>query len=487
MNRYRTLASNTAIFAVGTFLSKVMSYLLIFLYTRVLTETEISDAEMLVQISNLIMPLAAVGVCDALMRFTIDAGDGRKEVFSSSIAILTGGSLAFLLVSPALLIFNVVSNYYFAVIIFVLCANLQMAVSFYIRSLKYTRLYALQGIINTALTILFNLLLLYVFKWGVTGFLLSVAFANFTVTLFLIVKMKLWQDVSLSHVRKSTVRALLVYGIPMIPTTLLWAGTNLTDHVIVRTFVDFGSDERINDGLFVCSYKIPNVLTLICTVFIEAWQISAVSDSKEGADREEFYENVFSGFGSVIFMAASALMMLSRHFMRVLVDPKFYGAWAFIPVLVIATVYNTFATFISSVYQVVKKSLPSFLTALVGASVNIGSSLFFVTVCGLGVQGVALGTVVSYIVLFSIRVVIARKFIKFSLHPLRIALNTVILSAQALLMVLGIPEGTFLGLPAWLWVQAAFLCAIILFNLRNIISGVKLILGRFSKKGASAE
>ncbi len=485
MNRYKKLASNTAVFAIGTFLSKLLSYLLIFLYTRILTRTEISDAEMLQLVSNLIMPVAAVGVCDALMRFTIDAGDRRKEVFSSSIAILLGGTVGFLLLSPVLLLFDALGKYVWLIVLFVVCANLQMAVSFYVRSMGYTRLYAVQGIMNTLLTILFNLLLLFVLKLGVTGFILSITLANFVVTVFLFVIMKMWRDISAQDVRRSTVKALLLYGIPMIPTTILWTLTNLSDHLIVRTFVDGGSEERVNDGLFVCSYKIPNVLTLITTVFIEAWQLSAVNDAKDGEDRAEFFERVFSGYSSVIFMAASVLTALAKHLLVVLADPKFFDAWSFIPSLMVATVFSAFSTFISSVYSVKKKSLPAFLTALAGALINISVSLLLVG--SLGVQGVAVGTLVSYLSLFVIRSVIAGRYVKFNLHVPKLSVNAVILSVQAVFMILAFPKGDLLSVPVWFLVQCAFVLIVVLVNLRSILSGIRLVLGRFIRRGKSAE
>ncbi|MBP5270762.1 MAG: polysaccharide biosynthesis C-terminal domain-containing protein [Clostridia bacterium] len=483
MNRYRKLLSNTAIFGAGTFLSKVLSYLLIFIYTSLLTKSQISDAEFVQQISNLIMPLAAVGVCDAITRFTIDAGDRRKEIFSSSVAILLGGSVAFLLLSPVLLLFDALDGYYLLIILFVLCANLQMAVSFYARSRGLTALYAIQGVLNTALTIGLSLLFIYLLDLGVTGLLLSVTVANFIVTVFLVLRLRIWRDLDFRTVKRATVRALLVYGIPMIPTTILWAATNLTDHYIVRTVVDGGVEGYPNDGLFVCSYKIPNVLTLITTVFIEAWNLSAVRDSAEGEEREEFFEKVFRSYSSIIFTAGALLIAFSRHISRILLNREFYGAWEFIPLLIVSTVFSAFATFISTVFSVSKKTLPAFLTALAGAAVNVAVSFLLAPV--LGVHGVAIGTLVSYLSLFILRCVIAGRYVKFSVSPLKLALNALIMTAQAVCMIFEFPSGAVSErLPVWFLVQTGFVIAIAAVNFASIREGIALVFGSLAERRA---
>ena len=83
--------SNTAILAVGTFTSKVLVFLLMPLYTALLSAEEFGIADLVTQTANLIIPLAAVGICDGLFRFALDAGgDGRdeKRVFTSALLVI---------------------------------------------------------------------------------------------------------------------------------------------------------------------------------------------------------------------------------------------------------------------------------------------------------------------------------------------------------------------------------------------------------------
>jgi len=475
-NRYTKLLSNTAVFAFGTFLSKALVYLMMPFYTYILTKPESSASDLIQQAGNFIMPIAALGVCEALLRYTIDAGERRKEIFSSSMAILLGGSILLLVLSPLLLIPDWFDGYNLLIVAFVLCANIQMAVSYYVRSMGYTKLYAAQGIINTILTAGFNVLFLAVFRWGVSGFILAISVANLLTTVFLAVAVKIWRDFSFSYVKKSTIIELLKYGLPLVPTTLLWSLTNITDKVIVLDFCG----EDVN-GLFVYAYKIPTLLTLITTVFIEAWQLSAVNDSKEGNDRGKFFEDVFKSYSSLIFVTASGLILFIRFLSDLLLSEAYEPAWVWMPELIVATVFSAFATFMSTVYMVNKKSLPAFLTALTGAAVNIGLSYVLAAV-GLGAHGVCLATIVSYVVLFAIRYYTSHKYVDFKINIFRMVVNTLLVSAQAAASVFEFPGGSIGPIEWRIILQAALFAVLFVFNLKPIWLTVEKLFGRFLRK-----
>ena len=474
MNKYKKLLSNTLIFGIGTFSSKVMVYLLMPLYTALLSKAEYSTADLITQAANLLMPLAAIGMYDGIFRFAIDAGDRKKEVFSSGITVLLAGSGLFLLISPLLWKFDYFDGYNWLIVVFVITANLQCAVSYYVRGLGYTKMYALQGIINTALNITLNVIFLVYFDMGVLGYVLSVVVANTLVTVFLIFAMKLYRDFNLKYVSKECIVNMLKYSVPMIPTTVfLWINS-----VANRFMVAHYCGDDVN-GIFAAAYKIPTAITLLTTIFTEAWQLSAVTDTDD-TDRGGFYSSVFKSYLGLMFMAGSALVAFSKIFTVLLMDASYYDAWQYMPTLIIATVYLALATFLGSVYLVKKKSVLSLLTSMAGALANIGVT--FIAIPYLldrfdpikAAQGAAIGAIAGYLTVFIIRAVNAQRYVKFNLQPLKLILNTLLLTAQVLIMVLEIR--------GWIYYQAAMFALIVLLNIRPIIIGIMPIVKKvFSK------
>ena len=102
MNRYKKLISDTAVLGLGTFGSKLLVFLLMPLYTALLSTSEYGAAELITSVANLLIPLACVGITNGIFRFAAERGSDKAEVFSSSVALLGIGVGAFLLLSREL-------------------------------------------------------------------------------------------------------------------------------------------------------------------------------------------------------------------------------------------------------------------------------------------------------------------------------------------------------------------------------------------------
>ena len=160
MGKYKRLLSNTAILGAGTFASKVLVLLLMPFYTSILSTAEFGTADLISQTANLLIPLAAVGICDGIFRFTLDSAEDKKKILSTGIAILLLGSALMCAFVQLLWFFDTLNDYILLIALYVIAANLHLAFANYIRAEGKNILFAVQGIINTVLTILLNILFL---------------------------------------------------------------------------------------------------------------------------------------------------------------------------------------------------------------------------------------------------------------------------------------------------------------------------------------
>ena len=151
--------------------------------------------------------------------------------------------------------------------------------------------------------------------------------------------------------------------------------------------------------------------------------------------------------------------------MAVMVADSYYVAWKYVPILVIATVYACFGTFLGSVYVVEKKSNMILTTAAAGAVVNI--TLNAILIPKIGPNGAAIATMVSYILIYAIRAVNTRHFIVIRMRTKHIFINTVVLLFQSYIMVKDMPY----------WVIISILCSlfVFVFNLQPILLGIQKV------------
>lgn len=232
-NKYTALISNTIIFALGTFGSKLLVFLLMPLYTSVLTTAEYGAMDVVVNVSNMLLPLVIVSINDGVIRFGMDHAYKRRDVFSTGIWVSLAGFGIFLIFWPVMKKIDMISDYTALIYIYVLAAALQGVSAQFVRAMGLVRLFAFNGILNTLSTVFFNVLFLVVMKWGMYGYILSVVLSNVVSMVFLWIAARLYRYMRWwKGIRRETVREMIIYSLPLIPATIMWSITNVSDRVL---------------------------------------------------------------------------------------------------------------------------------------------------------------------------------------------------------------------------------------------------------------
>lgn len=472
MNRYKKLVANSGIIALGTFGSKLLVYFLMPFYTSYLTPEMYSTADLITQTAKLLIPLLSVGITETVFRFALDKSYDKKEVFSAGVYTLLAGGILLACVIPVLSAINYFDGYVYIIIMYVFAANFHALATQYIRTKDHFKFYAVQGIINTGAVIVCNIFFLAVFNMGVTGYVLSVVIADLFTFGLIVVWERLYLDlVSPKKISISTVKDMLKYSIPLIPTTILWWITGVSDRFMVTMF-----SGDVENGLYSAAYKIPNLLVMLCTVFIQAWNFSSVKEDDE-TERSAFFSTVFKMFSGLQFIGGGFIIIFSDLFTDVMFEAKYSDARYYIPLLVVATIFSCMVSFFGSVYTVRKKSGQAMLTALGGATVNvvlnlllIPNELFGIKLAGLGGIGAAIATFASYFTVFMLRAFNTQKHLPFDMKPVVLTVNSVCIAAQTVIATVR-PAG-------YIYWQIPFFAILCLINAPYMLKGVKVFLGK---------
>jgi O-antigen/teichoic acid export membrane protein len=459
MDKYKKLASNTVIVGIGSFSSKLLVFLLMPVTTRLLTTAEFGTADLAVQAANLLYPVVSIGIANAILRFGLDSNENKKDVFSTGIFTILAGFIIFLLSAPLLVRIEYISQNMFMIYLYVFFATLHAVCSNFLRANEQIRLYAVDGIFCTALMAAFTVLFLAVFKMGVTGYLLATIVSNAISILFLFVTAKLHKYIHIKELNRKTFIAMLKYSIPLIPSMVFWWITSVSDRFFVTHFIGSAAN-----GLYAAANKVPQIIVILSNIFSDAWLIAAVSeDSISG--RDHFFSKVFKSYQAIVFITASGLIMCAQLITRILVSDAFYASWQYMPVLVIATVFSCFVTFLQSVYFVEKKSLLTLITILIGALVNIVLNIFLIPVYG--INGAALSTFISYFIVFVLRALNTKKYIQINFNPLILFINLMLVSAQSFLIIYEWKN--------WIIYEAVLFAAMVLINAKPLFLSFKRI------------
>lgn len=218
MGETRRLIKNTGIIAVGGMATKLVSFLLLPLYTSVLSTGDYGTVDYINTIALFCVPAVSLLMDEALFRFLIDCrtdGDRSKAV-TASCAVLLAGCACFAVLAILVWLLFMPENLGWVVGLVVAGALLQMA-SAVLRGFGDTVGYSVMNFTASALTIVLNVLFIAVLRWGVVGMLSATVIAQGGVALVFMFMRKLWRYIDPSAFSISYARDLLRYSFPLIP------------------------------------------------------------------------------------------------------------------------------------------------------------------------------------------------------------------------------------------------------------------------------
>lgn len=467
-NRYEKLLGNTVIFAIGSFSSKLLVLLMMRYYTELLSPSQYSVADRITTTANLLMPFVMLSINEAIIRFGMDNTLKKSEVFSVGLKTVTAGFAVFLVLSPLLLFIDMLSPYIVLIAVYVLLGMLKNVTAQFVRAIGLVKLYVIDGFIATATTILFNILFLSVFKWGINGYVLATVASNAVSVLGLFLVARLYRFVDIGYTNKKLRSEMIRYSVPLIPTTMFWWITNVSDRYIVTLYCGDSAN-----GLYAVACKLPNLLTIVSLIFSQAWQITAVSEMND-RDANEFYSEIYSYYRTGLFVAGSGILMMLRPITSVLYAADYYQSWQYAPFLVMSEVFSSLVTFLGTFYMVKKRSSRVPVAIFVGALMNI--ILNFLLIPKYGPLAAAFTTMVSYFAAFIVRIEDVRHIVPIKSELLPVAFNFFLLMLQTYFMF-GEKTGSFL-------VQLLMFGMIFLVNIREIIAIIEAFFERFIPRKA---
>lgn len=474
MDKYKKLASNTIVFAIGTFSSKILTLVLTFFYTRVMATGSYGGATLIQNAVNIILPIVTLAVNSAALRFALDKNYNKKQVFSTGIAVTLIGFLIFCLFSP--LVSQITINdfnfgkYTILLYLMLLGSSLRQLCQQFVRGSGYVKIYAIDGVIATATAAGFTFLYLGAFNWGIYGYILAIFSSDMFSVLFMFIAVKLWRYVDFKNgLKKNTVFPMLKYCIPLIPTVILWWIINVSDQYMVTYFNGVSVS-----GIYTAAYKIPNFVIIFSSIFIDAWQLSAV-DEYDNKGKSEFFTKVFKVYSGALIAVGAVLIAGSRIITDIYLGADYYESWQYVPILVTATTFSCLVNFYASVYMAEKKSMLSLITAGVGAVTNVVLNLVLIPIYG--PYGAAFATAVSFVVVFILRIVNTKKFVNIKIHWLTFIPSVLLLAASSAVMIT-----EFKGEWGSFAISCAIMAVVVLINIRSVIDIMELIFSKFLKK-----
>ena len=423
MFNYKKLISDTFIFALGNLGSNLIGFILVPFYTYYLSTSDYGLIDIVTTTNSLLLPIITLSVYESVLRLTMDRNSNINKVFSNCFFItIVGISLIFTILIFAVQFFNVKSPLISFVVMIVSINAFQSLLAQFARAIGKIRIYSINGILSTLIIAISNILFLKYFRLGIAGYFYSVILGGICSIIFLWLTIKPIKYMNFKFVSFLEIQKILNYSTPLIPNSIsLWL-TNAANRYFILFFLGTSAN-----GLFAVASKIPNILGIISAIFYQAWQLSAINQY-QSKNNSLIYTSVFKNFSMLLFLGASAIIMIIKPFMGKFVSESYYDAWKFIPFLLLGTVLSSFSSFLGTTYIAAKETKGVLMTTIYSALISI--ILNYILIPIFGINGAGLSMVISYFVLWLIRVIDTKKYVNISVNKYNIGLNISIYITQ---------------------------------------------------------
>ncbi|MBE5936491.1 MAG: exopolysaccharide biosynthesis protein [Lachnospiraceae bacterium] len=433
-NRGKKLFSDVTMFAISNFGSKVLVFLLVPLYTNTLSTAEYGIADLFSISINLLLPLLTLSITEATIRFMLDEESDKGKVLGTSLLIIgISFAILFFLRNIIVLQFPVLKPYYWMFLLTYIMNALNSCFSNFVRGLDYTRVFAIKGIIYTVSVIFCNIVFLLVLKIGLWGYLLSVVLAELITIMYMLFAGNILKYFKELHIEKRITVDMIRYSIPMMPTIIAWWIMQMSDKYIIIAVSGLAVS-----GIYSIAYKIPSILSIVSTIFNQAWQISAIK-SRNDDDYSLFFKNVYNIFLILSGIACGILVMGAKFLGGILFAKDYYVAWKYVPFLLIAYFFSGLSGVMASAFTSNKKTSILFYSTLAGAIVNIGLNILLIP--KYGAIAAAITTMIGFIVNCLIRDICMKRYFNMRMNGIKEFVVFFLLLVEAILFTIELYVG----------------------------------------------
>lgn len=468
-NKYRTLAGNMLVLTIGQFSSKLLVYVMLNFYTSMLGKAGFGKMNIIVSTAGLLISVVTLSIADGVLRFALEKNNNGKMVYSIAVNVCIVGSIMFVLLTPLVGMIPMLKGYEWLMAVYVFTGSIKEVSGIYVRC-RYTpngvKLFAVDGIITTVATILFNLLFLGVFKLGVEGYIWAVIAGDITSLLFLNATAKLFSQYRPFRNDKTLRNSMLRYSIPLMPTMIMWAIINSSDMYMVEGFI---SEEA--NGIYSFAYKFPNLVTIVVGIFAQAWRMTAITE-RNSRTTSLFYSNTLSMQQTMMFLTCGGIMLILRPLIiPFLGSEEFSSAYFYVPTLLFATIFQAMDNFLSSIYEAARKTSHAMISSFIGAAANILLNLILIPT-QLGIEGAAIATLASYVIVFIYRIIDTKKYLYMTIYWVKLAANLILLGGMAV-SVMFLKYGALQNI-----INAVLFAVIAAINFKCCVKSVEAVLNK---------
>lgn len=398
IDHFKRFTKQIFTYGLGDTISRIISILILPIFTRFLSPADFGVASLLTVTSALIFGLTDFGLTMSILRFFKSEKDLEKRkqlVATAQIAMVGITSIAIALILPfsrqiSELFFKTPDYSYVVFLNFLTLpiGKIMTAPLARLRAQEKARSYVFLNLSRTIFGIVLNLILIVFLKRGLNGYFEGPLIASLVFGLFVGLYSIRVDGLNFSY---KVFRKLFIFGAPLILNSIsIWI-INWADRFILSKLTDISTV-----GLYTLGYNTGMAIMLPVGAFTTAWLPFYMSIAKE-SNAKKIFSFVLTYYFLIIGFFVLVIAIFARDYFNFFTPVKFHPAYLVIPLITFAYSFWGAFSVISAGAVIKNKTYFIVITQLIAMSINIVGML--VLIPRYGMIGAAWATFISYLAL----------------------------------------------------------------------------------------
>lgn len=400
---------SSGIYFVGTVLTKLISFLLLPLYTAYISPADYGVYDLYNAYISFLCSVLFLDIWAGIMRFMYDyTGEEKKKPISCGLSIFSISSMLYTVILIGVFaVFHI--EYPLLLFAYGILMNLQTLVGYIARGYGKNVLYTAAGLIGSIVTIVFNIILLVNFKMDYSALFIASCIGYIVNIAIVVFGVKVPHVFSLKNFDKQLFREMLRFSLPLcLNSVAYWF---LTSYNRVAISAVLGTEAN---GYYAIAGRFGSMITLFTTCFQMAWQELAFSKSAKDNNNDNFYSVAINSY--IKSMGCGLVLMIPVIYIiyPFMINDSYNGGKELIPLYLMGTILSTISSFLGNTFSAIKKNNLLFVTMLVGSVANVASVHLLLPVIGIQASNVAL--MLGFALITITRIVLLKKEMKLDIE-----------------------------------------------------------------------
>jgi O-antigen/teichoic acid export membrane protein len=416
MSLIKSLASQSAIYGLSSIVGRLLNYLLVPMYTRVLAPEAYGVVTQYYALSGFLLVLLSYRMESAFFRFGNQESE-RENAFSTAMKLILGSTaLLLLLLLPFVPLLSAWMGqaehpeylYLFAGILAtdVLCELPFARLRMQNRSFRFAGIKLINIGLNISLNLFFLLLCPYLLEQGHTWvkaiyqsekgiyyIFLSNLIAGLVTLLLLGPE---WLRIS-KPIDWSLVRRMMVYSLPLVIVSMAGVVNEMLDRLVLPKLLSGSTTENLRDlGIYGANYKIAVLIALFTQAYRYAAEPFFFKHAQSGDDGLRLQAQSTKWF-TIVICGAMLGILLCLDIVQNMVGAEYRSGITIVPILLTANVLLGIYYNFSIWFRLRDRTQTGAWISVAAAIVTVAS--LYLLVPRFGYQGAAWATLVSYLFL----------------------------------------------------------------------------------------